>query len=363
VSALPALMAVFLALPMGEFLTRRPQVVPWLAWGRALSWLSYPLIGLLPFAFSQNLPLMILGLWGLATLPQVMHVVALNVVLGAVGDETRRFRLLSRRWSVTALVTALAVVLINQTLPRIAFPLGYQLLFLSSVLATWLCYAAMSRVRLPPDGGLPPRSMPRALLRRRWRDVLGNRTFLRFLAAQFVFACGLQLTVPLLSLYWVRSIHASDAIISLIAGAQLLAAVAAYLFWARVAPKWGKRWILLVCCLGLSFYPAMTAATAQPWLLVPWAAIAGLFAAGIDLTFVGTMMSAGQPDEQPVYVSLYMTSANMAAFLAPLVGTLAASWIGLGPALMGGSLLRLLGFGLMVFLRVGTREAEPLPAV
>ena len=71
-------------------------------------------------------------------------------------------------------------------------------------------------------------------------------------------------------------------------------------------------------------------------------------------------MSAGAPDEQPLYVGLYMTSANVAASLAPLVGTLAAGSIGLGPALVGGTLLRLLGFGLMLVMKVGVHEdAQP----
>src|SRR5579859_3179616 len=360
VSALPAFMAVILALPMGGFLARLPRVVPWLAWARLLVWLSYPLIGLLPFLLRQNLPVVILCLWALTTVPQVLNVVAVYIVLGGVADASRRYQLLSRRWAVAALSTAVAVVVIGQVLPWLTFPLGYQLVFFASSVATLVCFWAMSHVRLHEMDGSSRGQPPPKSLRQHGQVLLSNRSFLRFLAAQFVFSCGLQLTVPLLPLFWVRSLHASDSIISFINSIQLLAAVAAYFLWARAAQRHGQRWVLLACCLGLSLYPVLTAATANPWLLLPWAATAGLFGAGIDLTFGDALMSAGGPDEQPLFIGLYTTSANVAACAAPLAATLVAGWIGLGPALVGGTALRLIGFGLMVLFKVGLpKDAQP----
>jgi MFS family permease len=166
------------------------------------------------------------------------------------------------------------------------------------------------------------------------------------------------LTVPLLPIYWVRAVQASDSLISAVNVAQILTATAAYFLWTRLARVRGKRWVLVTCCLGLSFYPALTAATPVAWLLVPWAAMAGLFAAGVDLTFVDLMMSAGSVEFQPLYVGLYTMSANTAAFLAPLMGTALADWAGLGPALIVGSGLRLAGVALIFLLGVGERRPD-----
>lgn len=356
VSALPALLAVALSLPIGEFLARRTTVVRWLTWARTIVWGSFPVIGLLPFFLDGRLPEAILLVWGAVTVPQVLHVVAVNIVLGNVVDAQHRFRLLSRRWSAAALAAAVAVAGIGYLLPRLDFPLGYQCIFIGSALATIVCHRMMSQVRLP-EAAPPAAALPLLeALRQRGRQLAGDRAFLRFIAAQFVFSSGLQLTVPLLPLFWVREVQASDALISAINIAQILTATAAYFLWTRLARQWGKRWVLLISCLGLSFYPALTAFTPAAWLLVLWAAMAGLFAAGVDLTFVDIMMSAGTPELRPLYVGLYMVSANTAAFLAPLVGTSLADQTGLGPALVVGAGLRLVGVALIFLLGSGKNE-------
>ena len=149
---------------------------------------------------------------------------------------------------------------------------------LASSLPTLICFWAIKRVQLPEIDHTLQRPWRPAALGPGLQSLRRNRSFLRFLTAQFVFFCGLQLTVPLMPLFWVRSIHASDSIISFITGAYLLTAMTAYFLWTRAVQKRGRRWVLLTCCLGLSFYPVLTAATANPWLLVPWAAMAGLFA-------------------------------------------------------------------------------------
>ena len=38
----------------------------------------------------------------------------------------------------------------------------------------------------------------------------------------------------------------------------------AYFLWAKVSQRRGKRWVLLVTALGVSFYPLLTALTGQP---------------------------------------------------------------------------------------------------
>ncbi len=358
VSALPALLAVALSLPIGEFLARRTTVVRWLTWARTLVWGSFPVIGLLPFFLSERLPEAILLVWGAVTVPQVLHVVAVNIVLGNVVEAQHRFRLLSRRWSVAALAAALAVAGIGYVLPRLDFPLGYQWIFISSALTTLICHRMMSGVRLP-EAAPPAAALPLLeTLRQRGRQLAGDRTFLRFILAQFVFSSGLQLTVPLLPLFWVREVQASDALISAINIAQILTATAAYFLWTRLARQWGKRWVLLISCLGLSFYPALTAFLPAAWMLVLWAALAGLFAAGVDLTFVDIMMSAGTVGLRPLYVGVYMVSANTAAFLAPLIGTALADQVGLGQALILGSGLRLAGVALIFLLGAGQGRSD-----
>ena len=79
-----------------------------------------------------------------------------------------------------------------------------------------------------------------------------------------------------------------------------------------------------------------------------------------DLTFFDALATSSSLEQRPVYVGVYTTSANLAAFLAPLLGTQIAAHWGLGPALVVGGVLRLLGFGLLLLLRIGASPVLPL---
>jgi MFS family permease len=103
-------------------------------------------------------------------------------------------------------------------------------------------------------------------------------------------------------------------------------------------------------------YPLLTALTHQVNVLVIWAALAGLFSAGVDLVLFDTLLSTCPEDQQAAYVGMYQATVFMAAFLAPLVGTALSDAIGIVPTLVFASVIRLSGFGLMAVLRVGKHE-------
>jgi DHA1 family multidrug resistance protein-like MFS transporter len=130
----------------------------------------------------------------------------------------------------------------------------------------------------------------------------------------------------------------------------------AYFVWARVSQQKGRRWVLLVAALGVSFYPLLTALTSHAELLVAWAALAGAFSAGVDLAFFDILLSTCPADQQPAYIGMYQTTVYIATFLAPLAGTALADVIGIVPALILGTIFRLAGFGLLAGLGVGRSE-------
>lgn len=108
-----------------------------------------------------------------------------------------------------------------------------------------------------------------------------------------------------------------------------------------------------MCTLGSSLYPLLTALTGTVAPLVLFSAINGLFQAGIDLVFFDVLLNTVPSGRQARYVSMYQTTVFLATFLAPLLGTVLADHVGLGPALVLGTVLRLLGFGLFYSLGVG----------
>ena len=189
-----------MSIPVGEFLSRKANIVPWFARSRFLVLSCYVLTGLVPFFVqSNNQPEAIIFIWALATLPQTLVSVGFTVVMGGVAGPGGRFTLMSRRWSILGLTNSITVVIVGQLLARFEFPLNYQVVFIGSAIGALISVVFSSSLRLPPQ---QVRAQPVGLvegLREHGGAIRKNRPFLNFLTAQFVFRWGMALAVPLLA--------------------------------------------------------------------------------------------------------------------------------------------------------------------
>ncbi len=357
-TAMPALTGMLLSIPVGEFLSRRPNIVPWYARSRFLVLLCYVLTGLVPFVVSQSLaPATIILIWALATLPQTIVTVGFTVVMGGVAGPGGRFTLMSRRWSILGLTNSLTVVIVGQLLTWFDFPLNYQVVFIGSAVGALISVIFSSSLKLPPQEVREGQAGLISVLREHGGALRHNKPFVNFTAAQFVFRWGMALALPLLPLYWVRSVGATDGQISAINSASTFVMMLSYFFWTSVSRRRGERLVLLIAAFGVSFYPLITALTIRPELLVLWAGIAGFFVGGVDLVFFDVVLDTCPKENQAAYVGIYQTTVQTATFLAPLVAAALADAFGLVVALVVATVLRFAGAVLLTVLGVG-RETD-----
>lgn len=352
-TAMPALTGMLMAIPVGEFLARRRNIVPWFARSRFLVLSCYVLTGLAPFLVKTGRPELIILIWALATLPQTLVSVGFTVVMGGVAGPGGRLTLMSRRWSILGLTNSLTVVIVGQLLRWFEFPLNYQVVFIGSAIGAFISVVFSSSIRLPLQEVPAKRQGLIQVFRENGSTLRQNKAFVNFTIAQFVFRSGLALALPLFPIFWVRNVGATDPQISAINSTQTFVMMAAYFLWTRVSERRGERWVLLVTAFGISFYPLLTALTTAPNLLVLWAALGGLFTAGIDLVFFDLLLRTVPAEHQASYVGMYQTTVYIATFLAPLAGTALSDSIGIVPALIIGTVLRLAGAGMMARLGVG----------
>jgi cyanate permease len=357
-TSMPALTGLFLALLIGNFLQRRRNIVPWFSLSRLMVVSSYALTGIVPFLVprEQAVPAVLI-IWALATLPQTMVAVAFSVVMNAVAGPEGRYELMSRRWSILGLTTALTVAAVGQVLVRMDFPINYQVVFLALSVGGLISFYFSSHIQLPETE--PPEQEMGLSLRERLAHyvelIRGEPAFLAFTAKRFVFLTGTVLATPLLPLYYVREVEANDAWIGIISTAQTAVLLVGYYFWTRASRQRGSRFVLLSTTLGLSFYPALVALTHRVELLALYAGMAGIFQAGIDLVFFDELMKTVPAKYSATFVSLAQSFQYLSAVAAPLVGTLLADQIGLSGALMVSAGLRLTGFLLFAGVRVQRR--------
>ncbi len=351
-TSMPAMTGLILALPLGRFLQSRRQIVPWFSAARLAVVSCYALTGLLSFLVPDQAQVrMILLIWAAATVPQTMVAVGFSVVMSAVAGPKLRYELMSRRWSVLGVTTAITVAAVGQLLDRVIFPANYQIAFLGLSLGGLVSFYFSSHILLP-DAQVH-QIQTNGNFRKRIKDfvllIRAQKEFLRFSLKRLVFQFGITLSLPLLPLYYVREIGASDAWIGIINTAQASILLIGYFLWTRESRIRGSRFVLGWTTFGLMLYPALVASTHRVELIVIYAGLAGIFQAGLDLVFFDELMRTVPAEYSATFVSIAQSMTYLASIFAPLLGTLIADQFGLGIGLLASAFIRMIGF--LLFIR------------
>lgn len=349
-TSMPALAGLIFAVPLGQFLARRTNIVPWYSGSRFLVQLCYTLTGLVPFFVTDYTVLMILLIWALATIPQTIVNVGFTVVMAGVAGPEGRFYLMSRRWSSLGITSAVVVAFAGIVLDRIVFPLNFQLVFIVLSMGGLLSLQFSRRIELPPQK--PPshaQEPSRSARLRGWLRVMRQHPkFVETVSSQFIYRFGIAFAIPLFPLYYVRELNATDQQIGFIATVSGAVLLVAYFLWARVTKKRGVRFALLTTTVTVAVYPILMAFTKQIEVVFVLAGIAGIFAAGIDLVLFDMVVSSYPQEQAATFVGIQQTTVYLATFIAPLVATTLATNIGIPQALIVAGVIRLMGFGAFV---------------
>jgi MFS family permease len=362
-TSMPGITGLFLALWVGRFLQRQRNVVPWFSLSRLMVISAYALTGLAPFFVPDNILIpVVLIIWAAATLPQTMVAVGFSVVMNAVSGPEGRYELMSRRWSILGITTAITVAIAGQVLDRIGFHLNYQIVFLGLSMGGLISYYFSSRIQITdaePIQGTSKGSI-KSTLHEYSQLIHTSPDFVSFTLKRFVYLFGITLGTPLFPLYFVRQLNASDAWIGLLYTAQTAVLVVGYYFWSRQSRRKGSRFVLLITTFCVSLYPGLVALTHSQTTVFIYSTAAGIFQAGIDLVFFDELMKTIPPRYSPTFVSLAQSIQYLSSFLAPLMGTYLSEQIGLSNALLFSAGIRLVGF--ILFARQDHRKIKLHPS-
>lgn len=356
-TSMPGLTGLILAILVGRFLQTRKNIVPWYSLSRLLVILCYALTGILTLVIDEEYVILAtLGIWAFATLPQTALAVAFSVVMNAVAGPEGRYALLSRRWAIFGLTGVIGTFLVTRAIDLLAFPVNYATMFLVLSLGGFLSFYFSRKIKVP-DQIPPPLATSRSFvenLQNYVSLVRANPAFVSFASKRFVYFSALVLAQPIMPLFFVREVDATDAEIGTVTMTMTLVMLAGYFIWPRASRKWGGRFVLLATTFGMILYPALTAAAPRVGWIILFAGVAGFFQAGLDLVFFDELMKTVPPEYGATFVSLAQSMQYLSTVLAPLAGTWLAGYIGLGGALWLSAALRLVGF--LLFLKKDVRS-------
>ncbi len=357
-SAMPGVTGLLMAIFVGRFLQTRKNIVPWYGLSRLLVIMCYALTGILTFVLAEKyLVLATLVIWALATIPQIALAVAFSVVMNTVAGPEGRYALLSRRWAIFGLTGVIGTFIVTRVIDLIAFPTNYAIMFLVLSLGGFVSYYFSNKIKIPDQP--PVTFVPSKSARERWQNNLAllrsNPAFLSFSLKRFVYLSALALSLPVLPLYYVRSVHATDSQIGTFNMSMTMVMLVGYFLWPQLSRRFGGRFVLLATTFGMILHPVLVASTTRAEWIILTSAVAGLFQGGLDLVFFDELMKTVPNEYSATFVSLAQSMQYFSTVFAPLLGTWLAGYISLGGALWLSAGLRLIGF--LLFLRKDVRPA------
>lgn len=339
VTALPALTAFALAIPFGRMLQRRRNIVPWYSRLRLVAWSSYAFMAGVAWAVPDRalaIPL-ILGVWALASIPSTAALVGFALVMDGAAGPGGRFDLLGQRWAIAGVVATVALALGGQFLSAVHFPENFELLLVIVSLAGLGSFLQSSRIVIPdqvPVAAPSAREPVRRRLTGLWRLIVANRSFVRFELRGFVYVLSIGLSMPVLPLFYVHEVAASDAWIGVIGGAGSAGSVLGYLVARQLARRRGPTLTLLPSLLVAAAAPAILSVIGWLPAVAAIAFVAGLAGAGAQLALFDQLMRRIPSEQGVTFSSVDQSLSNLAIVIGPNVGGLLATVLGAREALV-----------------------------
>jgi len=341
-SSLPSLLVILLRLPAAELVERTGDRVRLIAGSLLATRAFYLVLALLPFLRLSHEAAVFVALVILMGLPAVIANAGWDALFADVVPERDRAVVVSMRSSLASFMAVVIVLLGGKWLDWAPFPWNYQGIFLLAFIGGMVSTYHVSRIEAPP-----PAPVPKAQRGLSWREIqgvfAGNPAFTALVVATSVYQFAMSLPSPLYNIYFVRYLQATDAWIGLRSTIASAVPILAYRFWPRLVRRWGDRAVLVLCIpmtvvlpLGTGLFESLT----PQLFVVAWL---GLFGPAVNLTRYNILLRVSPADNRPTAIGVYAIVANLAAFVAPLIGVQLMGLIGIRYVFFLAAAMRLAG--------------------
>jgi|WetSurMetagenome_2_1015567.scaffolds.fasta_scaffold151820_1 MFS family permease len=350
----PALVSIFWQLPAAGLITRKGHRMRWVIGAGFFYRLMFLLLALIPFFMLQGRAQATAGVWVLQAIPATVSNIAFLSMMSDAIPASRIIQVVGWRMAAFGLANTATTLLGGVLLERVRFPLNFQLLFLIGFAASMVSWWHVRHIHVPDRE--PDRSARQPLTRQVGRALRFPR-FGRFLLAVGALQLALGMIAPLLPLYWVNQLDATNGQISLIMTAFSGAMVIGSLTMRRLVGKIGRERALTIGTFGYALYPLLTSVSPSVWWLLPWALLAGALNAAIVVTLFENLVSVTPEAERTNFIAVYNVAVNIALFAGPIIAAiLAANGTQIVLALQVASVVALVAGILMATRDVGTRK-------
>lgn len=352
VTSLPAVVALISQLPgaaIAEGDRSLLRVTLRFAMAHRIGYLVLAVIPLLPLP-SVTRAWLFIAMLAVMNAPSTICGVSWTAMMGQIYPVRMLGTIFGHRSMWCQLATVVATMAGGVIIDRVAFPVNWSVVFGLSFILVMASWYYLAKMRVPEREVLPGRRLPSLA------DISRERRFVNYTAGSLLYHIGINMPLPVLAIFYVRHLGLGGTWIGVFATVTGIATAFFSRWWGRTADRVSNRRALLLALAGLSPLTLLYLLARSPWLVLPIAALTGVFVAGFNLLIFNTLLETAPATRRSGYVAVF-NSLMMATGMAPMLGVAIYERFGLAAALGGATALRLAGW-LWLRLRMG-EEAAP----
>jgi MFS family permease len=352
VTTLPALVAMMSQLPGAVVTERHPSLLH-----TTLRYAFLHRILFLPLAVVPFLPIpglsrawLYLAVLAVMNAPATICGVSWTAMMGQIYPSTLRGRIFGDRSMMCQFTTIVATLCAGWLIDAAPEPYNWGLLFLCCLALTMASLYYLTLMRVPARAASTGRRLASP------REVLAQRTFVDYTIGAFIYHLGLNITVPVLTILYVRKLELPASWIGLFSVVMGLSMALTSRWWGRFADRVGTARALLVALAGLLPTPLLYPLVRGPWAIVPLQIVGGVFAAGFGILIFNRLLETSPDARRSSYVAVFST-LMMATGFAPMLGVALYTRYGFWGAFGVASALRLAGAGWLLVRGIAAERA------
>lgn len=326
-SSAPAIVSLLAMIPGAFYVDRFPRKKRVTTAFFVANRVFYLALACVPFFVLDRRAAVLVAVVALMNLPGAIGNVSWQSFISRVIPPAQRAQAFARRSRWMNILGTATVVVAGRALDVMAYPLGYQVVFVLAFVAAMIEVQIFQRIEEPeaalaaaPADALPATAGFWGSVAEAFADIARHPRFIWYTLASVVFYFMWQTAWPLFTLYQVRVLGANNLWISLLQIANTGGAMFGYGFWAAFADRKGHLKTLVVSSTGICLVPFYYAFSHSLLTITVLNLGTGVIFAGVNLALFNALLEHIPDRYTTRYIAYYNWAVALTTVVAPLAG-------------------------------------------
>lgn len=237
---------------------------------------------------------------------------AYTSIMKEVYPDRQRGRLMGNIRMALQATTLTATLIVGRALDVISYQIIFPAAALLGLMAVW----TFGRIRTRPVQEEPETFSVWDTL-----SILKTDSNYRWFGLSvFVYGFGNLMAQPVFTIYQVDTLHITNTEVANLANVASAVAIVAYVYWGRYLDRHGPLQGVAASVLFAAAVPLVYLFATQVWVLYLAAVATGITVAGIDLSYINSILTFADDRRIAQYQSIHSLLLGIRGFVGPFAG-------------------------------------------